>query len=159
MSVSLRQKRRMRGQKGPMADINVVPYIDVMLVLLVIFMITAPMLTQGVTVDLPQAASEALQTTEREPVIVSVDKAGHYFLNIHTTPNTPIEPHALMMRVAAEITLANQTKAPIDVLVKGDKGVPYGQVVRAMGLLKKAGAKQVGLLTDTPDEAKGGTRA
>ncbi len=158
MILSLRQKKRMRGKKGPMADINVVPYIDVMLVLLVIFMITAPMLTQGVTVQLPKAMSESLKTSSREPVIVSVDKAGHYFLNISQAPNQPLEPHALMVRVAAEIEVARDTKEPLHVLVKRDQGVPYGKVVQAMGLLKKAGAEQVGLLTDTPavQDATGG---
>ncbi len=157
MSSSLRLKKKNRSKKGPMADINVVPYIDVMLVLLVIFMITAPMLTQGVTVELPKAMSESLKTSDREPIIVSVDKEGRYFLNINSAPNVPLEPHALMVRVAAEIELARQTKEPMHVLVKGDKGVPYGKVVHAMSLLKEAGAEQVGLLTDASDDATGGT--
>ncbi len=150
--MSLRLKKKNREKKGPMADINVVPYIDVMLVLLVIFMITAPMLTQGVTVELPKAQSESLTSNNREPIIVSVDKEGHYFLNIGSAPNVPIEPHALMVRVAAEIELAKQTKEPMHVLVKGDTGVSYGKVVQAMSLLKQAGAEQVGLLTDSSQE-------
>ncbi len=136
-----------------MAEINVVPYIDVMLVLLVIFMITAPMLTQGVTVDLPKAASESVQTTEREPIIVSVNRDGEYFLNISANPNLPIDPQKLMVRVAAELELARQGKAPINVLVKGDQGVSYGKVVVAMSLLKKAGAEQVGLITDSNEQS------
>lgn len=155
MNLSTRLRQKKQGKKGPMADINVVPYIDVMLVLLVIFMITAPMLTQGVTVELPKAMSKALKTSEREPIIVSVDKSGHYFLNINSAPNVPLEPHALMVRVAAEIALAEQTKNPIHVLVKGDTGVPYGKVVQAMALLKEAGAEQVGLLTDSTEEVSG----
>ncbi|MBA2650653.1 MAG: protein TolR [Tatlockia sp.] len=135
----------------PIAEINVVPYIDVMLVLLVIFMITAPMLTQGVTVDLPKAASEALKTTDREPIIVSVNAQGDYFLNIHTSPGTPIAPQALKVRVAAELELARQTNQKLNVLVKGDRGVVYGKVVLAMSLLKQAGAEQVGLLTDSSE--------
>ncbi len=137
-----------------MAEINVVPYIDVMLVLLVIFMITAPLLTQGVTVDLPKAASEPVQTTEREPIIVSVNRDGEYFLNISANPNLPIEPQKLMVRVAAELGLARQAKAPINILVKGDQGVSYGKVVVAMSLLKKAGAEQVGLITDSSDQSE-----
>ncbi len=136
-------------RERPISEINVVPYIDVMLVLLVIFMITAPMLSQGVTVDLPKAASETLKTTEREPIIVSVNQQGTYFLNISSTPADPIEPQALVVRVAAELELAKQAGQKLNVLVKGDQGVPYGKVVQAMALLKQAGAEQVGLLTDS----------
>ncbi len=143
------KKRTRRDQ--PIAEINVVPYIDVMLVLLVIFMITAPILTQGVTVDLPKAASESLKSADREPIIVSVNQTGDYFLNISSTPDAPMEPHALMVRVAAELELAKQSRQAMNVLVKGDQGVPYGKVVGAMSLLKQAGAEQVGLLTDSPD--------
>lgn len=139
-------------RERPVAEINVVPYIDVMLVLLVIFMITAPMLTQGVTVDLPKAASETIKNNDREPVIVSVNQQGDYFLNISSSPNTPMEPKALMVRVAAEMELAKQTQQHLNVLVKGDQGVSYGKVVTAMGLLKQAGAEQVGLITDSNDE-------
>lgn len=156
MQNHLKARKAARAKKGPMADINVVPYIDVMLVLLVIFMITAPMLTQGVTVELPKAMSESLKTSGRDPVIVSVNQGGEYFLNISNTPNVPMAPHALMVRVAAELEMARQTKAPVHVLVKGDKGVPYGKVVHAMGLLKAAGAEQVGLLTDSVPDATGG---
>ncbi len=120
-----------------------------MLVLLVIFMITAPMLTQGVTVDLPKAASETLSTTDREPIIVSVNQQGTYFLNISSTPGDPIDGQALLVRVAAELELAKQSNQKLNVLVKGDQVVMYGKVVQAMGLLKKAGAEQVGLLTDS----------
>lgn len=133
------------------AEINVVPYIDVMLVLLVIFMITAPILTQGVTVDLPKAASESLKTADREPIIVSVNQQGDFFLNIHTDPGSPISPQALKVRVAAELELARQSQQALNVLVKGDQGVPYGKVVTAMSLLKQAGAEQVGLLTDSSE--------
>lgn len=136
-------------RKSPIAEINVVPYIDVMLVLLVIFMITAPILTQGVTVDLPKAASESLKAADREPIIVSVNLAGDYFLNVAENPDVPLEPQALMVRVAAELALARQSGEALNVLVKGDQGVPYGRVVTAMSLLKQAGAEQVGLLTDS----------
>lgn len=139
-------------RERPISDINVVPYIDVMLVLLVIFMITAPMLTQGVTVDLPKAASQNLSAADREPVIVSVNQQGTYFLNISSTPADPIEAQALVVRVAAELELAKQTGQKINVLVKGDQGVAYGKVVQAMALLKQAGAEQVGLLTDSAQQ-------
>lgn len=145
----LKKKAR---RKNPIAEINVVPYIDVMLVLLVIFMITAPILTQGVTVDLPKAAAESLKSADREPIIVSVDREGSFFLNISTTPGTPMDPQALMVRVAAELELSRQSGQALNVLVKGDQGVPYGKVVAAMSLLKQAGAEQVGLLTDSSEE-------
>ena len=143
---------------APIAEINVVPYIDVMLVLLVIFMITAPILTQGVMVDLPKAVSDTVKTSDREPIIVSVDHEGNYFLNLHTHPEEPMEAQALMIRVAAELTLAREAHQNIPVLVKGDQGVAYGKVVSAMGLLKQAGAEKVGLLTDSqtiPSEEMG----
>jgi len=139
-------------RERPISEINVVPYIDVMLVLLVIFMITAPMLSQGVTVDLPKAASQTLQATDREPIIVSVNQQGSYFLNISSTPAEPIESQALIVRVAAELELAKQANQKLNVLVKGDQGVVYGKVVKAMALLKQAGAEQVGLLTDSEQE-------
>lgn len=145
--------RRKKSNTRPLSEINVVPYIDVMLVLLVIFMITAPILTQGVTVDLPKAASESLKAADREPIIVSVNQQGDYFLNIHSDPAAPISPEALKVRVAAELELAKQTKQALNVLVKGDQGVPYGKVVVAMSLLKQAGAEQVGLLTDSTEIA------
>lgn len=135
--------------KSPIAEINVVPYIDVMLVLLVIFMITAPILTQGVTVDLPKAESQAVKTTDREPIIVSVNATGEYFLNVDQNPDMPIAAENLMVRVAAELALAKETGQKVNVLVKGDQGVPYGRVVLAMSALKQAGAEQVGLVTDS----------
>lgn len=142
-------------RKSPIAEINVVPYIDVMLVLLVIFMITAPILSQGVTVDLPKAASSTLKAGDREPIIVSVNREGDFFLNINSSPETPMEAQALMVRVAAELELAKQSHQALHVLVKGDQGVEYGKVVAAMGLLKQAGAEQVGLMTDSPEIAGG----
>lgn len=148
-------KSKKRSLKAsPIAEINVVPYIDVMLVLLVIFMITAPMLTQGITVDLPKAASDTVQSTGKEPIIVSVDQHGAYYLNISSNPAMPMEANALMVRVAAELGLAKESHEKLNVLVKGDQGVAYGKVVEAMGLLKQAGAEQVGLLTDSSEVSK-----
>ncbi|MCR9191847.1 MAG: protein TolR [Gammaproteobacteria bacterium] len=140
-------KRKSRARK-PIAEINVVPYIDVMLVLLVIFMITAPILTQGVMVDLPKAPSKAVESSDREPIIVSVNYAGDYFLNVSDNPDLPITQDTLMVRVAAELELAKESNQAVNVLVKGDQGVPYGRVVLAMSALKQAGAEQVGLVTD-----------
>jgi biopolymer transport protein TolR len=143
-------------RERPISEINVVPYIDVMLVLLVIFMITAPMLSQGVTVDLPKAASQNLAPTDREPIIVSVNQQGSYFLNISSTPAEPIEGQAIVVRVAAELELAKESGQKLNVLVKGDQGVAYGKVVQAMALLKQAGAEQVGLLTDSDQDKSEG---
>ncbi len=133
----------------PMAEINVVPYIDVMLVLLVIFMITAPMLTQGVTVDLPKTTSETLKQTDREPIIISVNRQGDYFLNIQENAGNSMAPQALLIRMKAELELAKQANQELSILVKGDQGVQYGKVVAAMALLKQAGAPHVGLVTES----------
>lgn len=132
-----------------MAEMNVVPYIDVMLVLLVIFMITAPLLTQGVSVDLPKADAKPLEVADeeaQEPLVVSVDAEGLFYLNVGEDPDEPVEPAILMARAAAVLRLKPKTP----VMVKGDRGVNYGRVVSAMALLQKAGAPKVGLITDPP---------
>lgn len=136
-------RRAKRAKRKFVSDINVVPYIDVMLVLLVIFMVTAPLLQQGVAVDLPQASAKSIEPGNQEPLVVSVDNQGRYFLNISSSPNSPIAPEALMLRVAAELQ-RNQSR---QILVKGDESVAYGQVMGAMVLLQKAGAPSVGLVT------------
>lgn len=125
------------------AEINVVPYIDVMLVLLVIFMVTAPLLQQGVSVELPDAAASALPEKDKTPIVVSVDDEGSYYLNVSGNPAAPIDPRALKLQVAAELVRDPKRQ----VLVKGDKSVAYGQVVGAMVLLQQAGAPSVGLVT------------
>ena len=134
-------------RKQPMSEINVVPYIDVMLVLLVIFMITAPLLAQGVKVDLPQAASEPIEPKQKEPLIVTVNAQGVYFLNVGDNPKNGIDNETLVQRVAT--VLRRQPETPV--LVRGDKNVNYGKVVTAMTLLQKAGAPSVGLLTEAPE--------
>src|SRR5579872_3916641 len=97
-----------RQRKRPMSEINVVPYIDVMLVLLIIFMVTTPLLSQGVKVNLPQATAQAIPPNEKEPIIVSVDLQGRYFLNIATDPNQPIDAQTLSNRVSTELQTAQQ---------------------------------------------------
>lgn len=140
-----------RKKRAVMGEINVVPYIDVMLVLLVIFMITAPLLTQGVSVDLPKADAKAIESSEgQEPLVVSVDQAGLFYLNVGDNPDEPVEPVVLMARAAAVLRLKPETP----VMVKGDRGVNYGRVVSAMALLQKAGAPKVGLITDPPAEIR-----
>jgi biopolymer transport protein TolR len=130
-----------------MSEINVVPYIDVMLVLLIIFMVTAPLLTQGVKVDLPDADAPAIDPAElqnRPPLVLSVDRQGRLYLNQGERPEEPLEDSMIEARVAAVLR-----KAPgLPVFVKGDRDVPYGRVVEAMVLLQGAGAQKVGFLTD-----------
>lgn len=130
-----------KRRKKLMSDINVVPYIDVMLVLLVIFMITAPLLSQGVKVDLPKAAAKPVENQDRETLVVTVDRTGQYFLD-----DRRISPEELRKKVAAILRLRPETP----VLIRGDRQVDYGQVVQAMTLLQAAGAPSVGLLTEPP---------
>jgi len=139
-----------RERTRPLAEINVVPYIDVMLVLLVIFMITAPLLTQGVHVNLPRAEAKAIDK-QQEPIIVSVDSQGHFFLNVSPHPGEAIEGQELMTDVAARLTLAREKHQPQEVYVKGDTAVSYGKVMAAMVMLQKAGAENVGLITQPPE--------
>ena len=134
-----------------MSEINVVPYIDVMLVLLIIFMVTAPLLSQGVKVDLPQADAEPIDTRNEEPLVVSVDVAGNYYINYGENKDKPIDAQALVTRAAALLRL----RPDIPVVVRGDQSVSYGQVVYLMTLLQKAGAPSVGLMTDPQGEPSG----
>jgi len=139
---------RVRIKKQPMSQINVVPYIDVMLVLLIIFMITAPLLSQGVKVELPQTPSEPMPGSDKEPVIVSIDQAGNFYINYGEDQDEPITAQALTTRIGALI----KYQPGVPVYVKGDAGVPYGKVVVVMALLQSAGVKGVGLVTEPPPE-------
>lgn len=139
---------RQRIRKRPMAEINVVPYIDVMLVMLVIFMITAPLLTQGVKVDLPEASADPIEDADKEPVIVNVDAGGKLYLSVGNTPEQPIDADTLVNNVAAVL----RRQPGKSVLVRGDHAVDYGTVVSAMVLLQRAGVPRVGLVTDPPEE-------
>ncbi|OGT46537.1 MAG: protein TolR [Gammaproteobacteria bacterium RIFCSPHIGHO2_12_FULL_41_20] len=136
-----------RGSRRLLSEINVVPFIDVMLVLLVIFMITTPLLTQGVKVDLPKTTTKALPPQQKEPLIVTVDATGNFYLNIADKPSVPITPRALSNLVSTQLASSDNTEQR-PVLVKGDKNTNYGKVVEAMALLQQAGAKSVGLMTE-----------
>jgi biopolymer transport protein TolR len=130
-----------------MGEINVVPYIDVMLVLLIIFMITAPLLTQGVQVELPDAAAQPIDPDllkDREPLVLSVDRDGRYYLNVGGDEDAPIDAAEVARRAGA--VLGRDPATPV--LVKADERVPYGSVVQGMVLLQQAGAKKIGFLTD-----------
>jgi len=126
------------------SDINITPLIDVMLVLLIIFMITAPLLTQGINVDLPKAPANPLDPTKDEPLVLSIDAQGRFFLNIGDSPDTPLDDAALLEKVSAIVRANPQS----NVVVKGDQSVPYGRVVTGYALLSKAGVQKLGLLTD-----------
>lgn len=153
MSRSNYSSHRHRSRGGLLAEINVVPYIDVMLVLLVIFMITAPLLTQGVNVNLPDAKAKAVSAQGNLPIVVSVDSEGKYYLNIAPQPSRAISAQVLLTDVAARLRLAKQKHRKQVVYVKGDRGVDYGKVVQAMVLLQRAGATQLGLITKPAEGA------
>lgn len=134
-------------KRKPMAEINVVPYIDVMLVLLVVFMVTAPLLMQGVRVDLPQAPSSPMENDDDEPLIVSVKADGSLYLNLGGDQQQP-KP---LQDITSNVSKILRQKPQTPVLVWGDQAVPYGQVVALMTELQKAGAESVGLVTDPPE--------
>ncbi|MDE2050594.1 MAG: protein TolR [Gammaproteobacteria bacterium] len=139
-----------------MGEINVVPYIDVMLVLLIIFMITAPLLTQGVKVNLPKAHAEPLPANQaKDPVVLSVDAQGQLFLNIASDPHAALDSDAVLGQVTAALQAAPERA----VIVKADKSVSYGVVMQAMVLLQRAGASKVGMATDPlpPPQSRAGS--
>jgi biopolymer transport protein TolR len=141
MSFALRRRKKVMG------EINVVPYIDVMLVLLVIFMITAPLLKEGVKVDLPDAGAKPIDAeflAKHEPLIVTIDSGGRLYINFGQSQDKPASEETVSARTAALLRRDPQTP----ILVKADTTVPYGTVVHAMVLLQKAGAAKVGFLTD-----------
>ncbi len=140
-------QQRQRQRRAPMAEINVVPYIDVMLVLLVIFMITAPLLSQGVDVELPKANAKPMETKTEEPLVVSVDVKGSYYLNVGAKDESIVDNDELSRRVESVLRRQPETQ----VMVRGDTAVDYGRVVELMVLLQKAGAPSVGIMTAPPE--------
>jgi len=126
-----------------MGEINVVPYIDVMLVLLIIFMITAPLLTQGVKVDLPKAQAAPI-ADQKLPLVISVDRAGRFYINIGGPADKPIDGAELGRRVS--VVMQRDPATPV--LVKADQSVAYGRVVQVLSLVNRAGAPRVGFITD-----------
>lgn len=132
-------------KKRPMIEINVVPYIDVMLVLLVIFMITTPILTQGVKVDLPKISSEKIPSEDSKPIVVTVDQQGKYFLNQGvSSTSSPVQPNDLSPIVLRLVKESNGKP----VYVRGDENVDYGRVVKLMVLLQQSGVDKIGLVTE-----------
>jgi biopolymer transport protein TolR len=138
---------RGKGKRRLMSEINVVPYIDVMLVLLIIFMITAPLLTQGISVDLPNAAAQQLDPEllkDNEPLVLSIDRDGKYYLNVGDAEDQPIDDATVVERASAVLRRNAQTP----VLVQGDENVAYRSVVAGAVLLQQAGASKIGFQTD-----------
>ncbi|WP_440875387.1 protein TolR [Thalassotalea sp. PLHSN55] len=139
--------RRVRRKK--VAEINVVPYIDVMLVLLIIFMVTAPLITQGVKVDLPKADAEPLDKDSKPPLVASVDAQGNYYLAVGTSKNEPMSAEEVATLVAAHLKVEPDTP----VVVNGDGAVSYDAVIQLMVLLQQnAGVPSVGLMTDSVEK-------
>ena len=134
-----------------MAEINVVPYIDVMLVLLIIFMITAPLLAEGVKVELPKAGAQPIppeMMKDAKPIVLSINQAGDLFLNYNKPEDEPLTPEKVEAQAAAVLRRAPETA----VLVRGDYRVAYGEVVEAMTILQRAGASKVGFITQPPEK-------
>lgn len=141
MATSVRKRKLM-------AEINVVPYIDVMLVLLIIFMVTAPLLTQGIKVELPKAGAEPItDMPDQPPLILSVDASGNLYINVGDDEDLPSMAKEIVARTRA--VLKNRPNTPV--LIKADRTVPYGVVIGAMVLLQQGGADTVGFVTDPLD--------
>lgn len=129
-----------------MSDINVVPYIDVMLVLLVIFMVTAPLITQGVNVNLPQARTGAIPSPSVESVVVTVDQFGDYYIDAGKDKQQPATLQTIVERIRAILEYKPETP----ILVRADGEVPYSKVILAMAAAQRGGAQNVGLMTVPP---------
>jgi biopolymer transport protein TolR len=134
-----------RVRRRKVAEINVVPYIDVMLVLLIIFMVTAPLITQGVKVDLPQAEAETLDKDTKPPLVASVDAQGRYYITLGSNDKEPLSAEEVAILVKAHLAVNPDTP----VVVNGDGAVSYNAVIQLMVLLQNvAGVPSVGLMTD-----------
>jgi biopolymer transport protein TolR len=132
--------RRRGGRRAPMADINVTPFVDVMLVLLIIFMVTAPLLVTGVPVELPESRANALEQPE-EPIEIAIDQSGTTFID-----GTQVAPSELPARLE-EIAGAQDAAKPRQIMLRGDTSISYGQMMRVMGELNRAGLNSVSLVT------------
>jgi biopolymer transport protein TolR len=136
-----------------MGEINVVPYIDVMLVLLIIFMITAPLLAEGIKVQLPKAGARPIPAEmlkDSKPIVLTIDETGRLFLNYNKPETEPLTADSVEMQAAAVLRRAPETT----VLVRGDYRVAYGEVVAAMTILQRAGAEKVGFITQPPEQKR-----
>ncbi len=134
-----------KNKRKPVCEINVVPYIDVMLVLLVIFMITAPLITAGVKVDLPQVNAEPMSSDAEPPLIATIDESGNYYLSVGDSSDQSLELHELI-----ELVMAHRERNPqSQIMINGDRNIAYNKVVQLMNLLQtQAGVESVGLMTE-----------
>ena len=145
----------MTVRRRPISEINVVPYIDVMLVLLVIFMATAPLLAQGVKVDLPNVDSKPLPVDEEDPLVISVNREGRIFVNTgmpRPGPGGDLGTRVTIFSLQDQVGKIVRARPDIPVYVRGDQGVPYGQVMRVMSVLQRAGKANVSLMTDPVED-------
>lgn len=135
------------------AQINIVPYIDVMLVLLVIFMMTTPIIEQGIDVDLPTAEAQTVDFTEQQPTIITINRAGEYFINSMADEGAEVSSGERLPlgRIAARVQARLQAFPQMKVFVRGDREVAYGSVIALMSFLQKNGVDKVGIVTESPD--------
>ena len=133
----------MRKKRNLVSDINVVPYIDVMLVLLVVFMVSAPLMVQGIALNLPEVTNEPLPREQEDPLIISVDVEGSFYLELESSKNIPLDLNEL----AEKVRKIFKTNPSLQVVVRGDGGVEYKKIIDLMSVLQSAGAENVGLLT------------
>jgi len=136
----------MKKRRNLVADINVVPYIDVMLVLLVVFMVAAPLMIQGIVLNLPEVTNQVLPREKEDPLIISVDSEGTFFLEVQSTQNAALSPEEL----ANQIKKILKVNPRLQVVVRGDGKVEYQKVMELMSVLQSAGAEDVGLITQPP---------
>ena len=130
-------------RRNLISDINVVPYIDVMLVLLVIFMISAPLMVQGIQVNLPEASSEALPVKNNEPLIISIDQEGKIFLETESTKNQSLT----LLELNSFVSKIFQASPNMQVVIRGDASVAYQRIMVVMAELQSAGASDIGLIS------------
>jgi len=142
----------MRRKRRVMSEINAVPYIDVMLVLLVIFMVTAPVLLQGVEVDLPGAPSESIEGEDEDPLVISMRADGSIFVNLGLTDENRAGNRVTIYSLGEQAGKLIRARPALPVFVRADAAIPYGEVVGVMTVLQNAGAQSVGLVTEAPDD-------
>ena len=141
----------MATRRKPMSEINVVPYIDVMLVLLVIFMVAAPLLAQGVQIDLPQEASKPLENATEEPLIVSIREDGAVFLNVGLLEGDELGTRVTQARLREQVEKVTAVRPDVPIFLGADKNITYAALAETMTSLQTAGAKSIGLLTEPPE--------
>ena len=133
----------MRKKRNLVSDINVVPYIDVMLVLLVVFMISAPLMVQGIALNLPEVTNAPLPREQEDPLIISVDLEGSFYLELESSKNIPLD----LSELSETVRKILKTNPSLQVVVRGDGGVEYKKIIDLMSVLQSSGATNVGLLT------------